>query len=377
MFRKISSFAILVAALTGCAALPGEGPSAIDIKAEDIQNLPTKDYVVVDIDAKVANIAGQHRARDFAEHFSIKSTGRGQLVGVGDALVVNIWEAGENGLFSTAQAKQTSVETIVDETGRIFIPYAGRVRASGIHVETLRQNIENALLDKAVQPQVQVLIKGNQSNSAVIVGDVNNPGRRAISIAGTRVLDFIAQAGGSKFPTYETMVTMKRGNRTAAVLLESLFDFPENNVYLRAEDNLLLSHMPRSFTIFGAVSETKAVKFESRTVTMAEALAKAGGLNDNRADPGGVFLFRFEDLEVARQLNPKVDELGQSGYRVPVVYRLNFREPKAFFIARYFELRDKDVLYVANHPTAELGKFLRIIGPGVSAARGINIIAND
>ena len=372
MFKRFPSFLLSAFLLAGCAALPGDGPSTIDIKADDIANLPPKEYVVVDIDAKVANIAGQTRARDFAEHFAIKASGRGQRIGVGDVLTVNVWEAGPDGLFSTPQGKKTEIETLVDESGRIFIPYAGRVHASGKTVESLREEIEGKLLDKAIQPQVQIAVKGSQANSAVIVGDVDTPGRRQISVAGTRVLDLIAEAGGSKYPTYETMVTLKRKNQTASVLLESLFDFPENNVYLKADDNLLLSHLPRSFTVFGAINKTQEIKFESRTVTLAEAIARGGGLDEERADPAGVFLFRFENVEVARQLNEKVEDQGRSGYKVPVVYRLNLRAPNAFFLARYFELRDKDIVYVAAHPTAEFSKFLKLIGPAANYAQKIN-----
>ena len=40
------------------------------------------------------------------------------------------------------------------------------------------------------------------------------------------------------------------------------------------------------------------VTFGAEKVTLAEALAKAGGLLDLRADPAGVFLFRFEPAAV-------------------------------------------------------------------------------
>lgn len=368
--------AIAIAALlAGCSGLPNEGPTAIAITAEDIENLPAQEYVVADIDANVANIAGQHRTDDFSRYFSVGSGVRGQIIGVGDGLKINIWEAGENGLFSTAHGKQTTVESVVDENGMIFIPFAGRVSAHGRSIESLRREIEGRLVDKAIQPQVQVVFAQNSSNSAVIVGDIAKSGKYPIPVNGIRVLDLIATAGGSKNPTYETVVTLKRRNRSATTVLENLIDFPDNNIYLAANDNILLAHAPRSFTIFGAVKSTKDYKFDSRAITIAEALAKAGGLDDARADAGGVFLFRFEDLEIARQLSDKVEEKGVAGYKVPVVYRLNFRDPKAFFFARYFEMRDKDVMYVANHPTAEFGKFLKIIQPAITGARSIDTIA--
>jgi hypothetical protein len=41
-----------------------------------------------------------------------------------------------------------------------------------------------------------------------------------------------------------------------------------------------------------------------RLIAIAQALAKAGGLLDNRSDPRGVFVFRYEPESVARQLRP-------------------------------------------------------------------------
>ncbi len=99
-------------------------------------------------------------------------------------------------------------------------------------------------------------------------------------------------------------------------------------------------------------------------MTLAEALAKAGGLDNMTADAGGVFLFRYEDSSVAKLLDPN-SKLIVSGFQVPVVYRLDLNQPSSFFLARYFEMRDKDILYIANHPLADLGKFLVLIKPAL------------
>ncbi|MEQ8373917.1 MAG: polysaccharide export protein, partial [Roseibium aggregatum] len=90
-----------------------------------------------------------------------------------------------------------------------------------------------------------------------------------------------------------------------------------------------------------------------------------GGLRDDRADANGVFLFRFEDAALVRKLKPLLaDKL--TGQSVPLVYKLSLRDPKGFFMSQKFEMRDKDILFVSNHPTAELGKFLQIIAPLIS-----------
>ncbi len=47
---------------------------------------------------------------------------------------------------------------------------------------------------------------------------------------------------------------------------------------------------------------------------------------------------------------------------VPVVYRLNLRDANSYFLARAFQMRDKDILYVANAPLTEVQKFFNVIG---------------
>ena len=362
--------------LAGCAALPGDGPSGADIKTSEIQSLSRSEFLLVDITPEVANVAGQYRARDFANTFSLRNAGVEQPIGVGDRLAVNIWEAGENGLFSSGAAKATSIQTVVDSSGRIFVPYVGAVKASGRSVDAVRMSIEEALGDRAIQPQVQVLVADNLANSAMVMGDVVKPGRYPITPNGVRVLDLVAIAGGSKANTYDTVVTLRRGNRTASAVMEDLFDNPANNVLLAPNDSLLLASQPRSFTVFGATQQTAKIAFQARTVTLAEAIAQSGGLNNMVADPNGVFIFRFEDAAVARAINPEKARAVPAGAKVPTIYRLNMRDPKVFFLARYFEMRDKDVLYVANHPTAELGKFLTIISPALNAWGRVSNISN-
>ncbi len=348
--------------LAGCGAvLPGSGPAAVKVSEEDVDKLPEQDYLIVQLDEEVVRSVGRYHPREFADRFGIRPTGKAQLVGVGDKLTVNIWEAGDNGLFSNLQTKSVTIESVVDEQGLIFVPYAGRIRAAGRHVEAIRRNVQSNLLDKAIQPQVQIIVAGNDSNSAVIVGDVTKPGKFPISLAGTRVLDLVASAGGSKFPTYETAITLKRGRVVGTTLLDDLFDFTENNVFLKSGDNILLAHNPRSFSSYGAVGKRSDYPFDARTVTLAEGLAKTGGLNDRIANRNGVFLFRFEPISVARKLRPERDFYNNR--RFPVVYKLSMNDPRSFFLMQHFELRDKDILYVANHPSAEFGKFLRILGP--------------
>ncbi|WP_235867209.1 polysaccharide biosynthesis/export family protein [Roseibium marinum] len=365
---RILSVLVVAGALFGCSALPGDGPAAINITSQDVEeSAKAGDYTVVVLEATNIDLVKAYRPLAFANQFhGVGSGGSSSLLGVGDTLVVTIWEASPDGLFSSGGGGSSQIPSVVDENGSIFIPYAGSVRAAGLSIEGLRQSIQKKLIGKAVEPQVLVSLKDKLSTTAVVVGDVAKPGVYPLPLRNTRLLDLVAQAGGSREATYETVVTLKRGNRAGTTRLEDLIDYPENNVLISPSDNILLSHRPRTFSAFGAVKDNQLVPFRTKTVTMAEALATVGGLRDDRADANGVFLFRYEDAALVRKLKPALDQKLSGQTAVPMVYKLSLRDPQGFFLAQNFEMRDKDIIYVSNHPTAELGKFLQIIAPLIS-----------
>jgi polysaccharide export outer membrane protein len=79
-----------------------------------------------------------------------------------------------------------------------------------------------------------------------------------------------------------------------------------------------------------------------------------------------VFVIRYEQPQDYDQLGltrPSPGPLAQ----VPVIYRINFREPGAFFLARRFPMHNKDILYVSNASVAEFQKVTGLLLPFVSA----------
>src|SRR5258708_910959 len=96
--------------------------------------------------------------------------------------------------------------------------------------------------------------------------------------------------------------------------------------------------------------------FGAWRLSIAEALGKTNGLNDNLADPASVYLYRGERREVAEQLG--VDCARFSGPVVPVIYNLNLRDPAGYFLATKFEMHNKDVVFASNSVSVESSKML-------------------
>jgi polysaccharide biosynthesis/export protein len=205
-----------------------------------------------------------------------------------------------------------------------------------------------------------VTVTQSVANSVTVTGEVVHGARVPLSVGGDRLLDVIAEAGGASGPTYETFVRLSRGGVTATVALETLVSEPAENIYAQPGDILTLVRLPRSFSVFGAAGVNADIPFPSERPTLIEALAKAGGLQDQRSDPSGVFLFRYEPRRVVRALGERPLDGGQS-HRTPVVYRLDMRDAKSYFLAQRFPLEDKDIIYVANANLDELQKFFTLL----------------
>ncbi len=118
-------------------------------------------------------------------------------------------------------------------------------------------------------------------------------------------------------------------------------------------------YQPYSFTALGATGKNEEINFEAQGITLAQALARAGGLQDSRSDAQGVFIFRLEDAAALQW--PDHPVVTTVDGKVPVVYRINLRDPNSFFVAQSFMMDNKDLLYVSNAPIAELQKFLNVV----------------
>ncbi len=110
---------------------------------------------------------------------------------------------------------------------------------------------------------------------------------------------------------------------------------------------------------FGALGQQQQVPFGTWRITLAEAVAKAGGLSDGQADPASVFLYRGETREVAQQLG--VDTRPYASPIIPIIYNINLRNAGGYFLATNFEMRNKDIIFASDSVSVEFTKFLTYV----------------
>ncbi len=243
----------------------------------------------------------------------------------------------------------------VGPDGAISIPYAGRVPAAARSPAEVERTIEARLGPKALEPHALVVIRRSISNSVAVAGDAVKGGRVPLSPGGDRLLEVVAAAGGANAPPHETFVQLSRAGLTATVSLATLVDHPDQNIFAEPGDVLTVIRRPQTFSAFGATGKNDAITFGSENLSLAEALAKAGGLLDDRADPRAVFLLRYEPVSLVHALGQPIATAAPDGIS-PIVYRLDLGDAKSYPLAQEFRVRDKDIIFVANAELAGVYK---------------------
>jgi polysaccharide export outer membrane protein len=365
--KAIVAAGVLVWLLAGCSALPTAGPTAREIASQEVGNNQTR-FDLVDVDDHVVSTLLAEPRESFHSRFKKYGKSPQPKIGVGDSVVISIWEAASGGLFGSSATDHlaagsrsvTIPEQMVGRDGGISVPFAGRVPVAGRLPVDVQRTIETRLAEKAIEPQVIVTVTKSLSNSATVTGEVVQGARVPLSLKGDRLLDLIAEVGGAKSPVYETFVRLSRDGRTATIPMERLVSDPAENIYAQPGDVLTLVRLPQSFTAFGATGANAQIPFPSETMSLVEALAKAGGLQDFRSDPAGVFLFRFEPPDIVKALGRPQLGSGPDGTS-PVVYRIDLRDARSYFLAQRFPMEDKDIIYVANADLNELQKFFTLL----------------
>ncbi|PZO70751.1 MAG: sugar ABC transporter substrate-binding protein [Sphingomonas taxi] len=337
---------------------------------------PGLDYFVVDLTPDVLGYFPQSAPESLRQGFGINRGAAPTLpLGVGDVVSITLFESSAGGLFIPAEAGSrpgnyiTLPNQTIDRTGNVSVPYGGNIRAVGSTAAELQRRIEEALADRAIEPQAVVQIVSSRSNQVSVLGDVNQAAQLEINPAGERILDVIARAEGISTPGVETYITLQRNNRTATVPFEVLVSDPSENIYVYPNDTIYVNRERRTYLAFGASGLNGRIDFQESNLTMAEAVAQAGGLLDSRADPKQVFLYRLVDSDTLARMGLPADRKDNAAF--PVIFRANLRDPSTFFLAQTFPMRDRDIIYVSNSDSIEVLKFLNIVNAATSSVSDV------
>jgi len=386
MLKRLGSplLAVVVAAvLPACSLLPGTGPKSDAVEnnaTAGVRSSAALSYALVDVSADTIGFLSQPNLVTFQGEFPDKRAKPNQVVGVGDVLNISIFEAAPGGLFTPGQAAGARPGNFVDlpaqavdQKGSIYVPYAGEIPAAARTIPDIQQAIVARLRNRAIEPQVVVSLNQQHSSVVSVLGDVNTPGVLALNSVGERLLALIARAGGPKFEAIESYVTLQRDGKRVKVLLSRVVHDPRENIFIRPNDVIFLTRESPSFTALGALNQNifgtnTEIPFDVETLTLAQAMGKSGGLSDQQSDPSEIYVYRYEDRRFLEKLG--VDTTKFTLDRVPTIYHVNLRDPAGMLLASAFQMKIKDVMYVANAKVVDYYKLLLLINNTTTAVSG-------
>lgn len=364
--RRLAPALLLVATLTGCASLPAGAPTSRQVTMP--REIDGKPIQLIDI------ASGYESAprSDALPDWRLVDTGYdGARIRTGDRLTVTIYEIGY-GLFSPlgrdgglggSSAPEASGRSlpvmVVPEGGAILIPYVGAVAAEGRTHDELAREIARRLRGQSQNAQVVVSGEQGPGHGVIVGGDIKTPGRVLLTSAGERLLDVVAIAGGPEHRPADTIVTLTRGETSVSARLSAIAPDGRANVRLLPGDRIALSRDARSLTVLGAAQSVAEIPFEADRLMLSEAVARAGGPLDNRADLRGIFVFRYVDTPDGE---------------VPTIFRLDLSQPTSFFAAQRFQMQPRDVVLIANSRSDQIGKFIQMINQLTSPVVTVDVL---
>jgi len=361
----------------------------------DSQNLSS---VVASIEIVDVNrgVTQQLLAQQHHDAFASLQTASRQLtishIGPGDILEVTIWETPPAALFyQAATAVDNAVmlpsvnatrfpEQTVTSQGTISLPFVGNITVAGLTTQEIEKLIQHRLKGKANAPQVMARRLTNVSSTVTVVGEVNKSTIVPLTPRHERILDILAAAEGVKQEINKLTIQLTRGGQIHSMPLENVIADNSQNIAMQPGDVVTVLYQPLSFTALGASGlRNSEVAFEAKGITLAQALARAGGLRDGEADPKGVFIFRYESAKAIQW--PTAPTVMTPDGKVPVIYRIDLNQASTFFAAQSFPIHDKDILYVSTAPSVQLQKFLAllstVVSPAMSTTTQVHTISRD
>ena len=352
------------ASILASCGLPRSGPTKNEIFDGSVQE--QGDAYIVTVDKHVTDATRFSPALGFSSALVHAKVLGSDTVRPGDTLGLTIWENVDDGLLASGGVSSAQITEIqVDGAGFIFVPYAGRIKASGNSPEAIRRIITEKLEAQTPDPQVMVQRLAGDGATVSLIGGVGAQGVYPIERPTRTLTAMLARAGGITLPPEITQVTLTRGGHSGTVWLEDLYDNPRLDIALRAGDRVLVEQDERFFTTLGSTGAQVKVPFETKTVSAVEALATVGGLNPALADPTGIFVFRDEPSKIANKVLGRSDLQGDQR----MVYVLDLTSPNGIFTARDFDIRASDTVFVTEAPYNQFSKVLQaIVAPASTAA---------
>ena len=344
---------IVTATLAGCAIAPG---MKMDEPAEITGGTVVRvQPITLDL-LNAMEAQRESEVRKVAEAFSTRS--QGYVIGEGDVLQIIVWDHPEltipAGQFRDAETSGQQV----GEDGYLYYPYVGMVKAAGMNIPALRDLLTERLSRYIANPQLDVRVVGYRSKRVYVVGEVTNPGVLPINDVPLTIADAISLSGGLTENAHKSGVNVSRSGEVYEIDLKALYDFADSSQNLMLQHGDIVNVLDRSqqkVYVMGEVRQPGSVEIINGDLTLSAAIGESGGVNQNSADSGGIYVIRGTDKDL------------------PEIFHLDARFASGLLLAERFDMQAQDVIFV---DTAGISQWNRVISQLLPSISVIGIADN-
>jgi polysaccharide biosynthesis/export protein len=256
--------------------------------------------------------------------------------------------ADASGMSASVNANAPQPGFVVDHQGRIQFPFAGLLPVEGLTEEAARALLTQKLARYIANPNITLRVQSYRSKRVYIDGEVKQPGLQAINDIPMTLVEALNRAGGLLPTADQSRIAVERGEARYRVNLRDLVQKGINpgNIMLAPGDVVRVQSRDESKVfVSGEVVTPRALTMHDGRLTLNEALGETGGISPLSGDARQIYVVR------------KTPERTR-------VFQLDARLAGSLAMAESFELRPKDVVYVAATPLANWNRQLSLLFPG-------------
>jgi polysaccharide export outer membrane protein len=288
-------------------------------------------------------------------------------VGPGDQLRVQVWSTPER----TASAEERSLQPlegpVVDEPGTFFSPFVGEVRAAGRTVREIRTDLTEKLSAYLRDPQVEVAVETFRAHQVMAIGAVGSPGPVTITNVPLRLVDLLNQTSTTATSDLSRVELRRRGQQfivNARLFLER--GDMRHNPLLRPGDTVFVPELTDNVVyVFGEISTTR-LALTRTDKSLTEVLAQLGGIDRQRANARGVFVFRRTDVTT-------------EGF--DVVFQFDLTNAATLVMMKSFPVMPQDIIFVTKDPitrwTDTVGRVLAPAAGFLQVRSVVNTVSDE
>lgn len=221
---------------------------------------------------------------------------------------------------------------LVDQSGQLQFPMIGRIRAEGLTVVELTNQIANRLSRYLKHPDPQVRVISYRGNKFYVDGQVKAPGQYEIADQPVNLYTAISMAGGTINTSDTNNIQLIRDGRTYNFGFKSLQNagYSPNSLYLKNGDTIRVGDISNhKVTVMGEFTKPSTVQIPENGISLVGVIGEANGLVATSANAKRVYVLRENSFQ-----------------NEATIYHIDLTSITNFSVANRFKMQPGDVVYV-------------------------------